>query len=89
MFLVPLASPSLVCAQVNPPSEYQVKAAFLFNFAKFVDWPSAAFSSVQSPINLCILGDDPFGNALDELIHGKIINAREIAIHRTQKVEES
>jgi YfiR/HmsC-like len=83
-----LADPSFAYAQVNPPSEYQVKAAFLFNFVKCVDWPSATFSSDRSPIELCILGDDPFGNALDELIHGKTINAREIAIHRTKRVEE-
>ncbi len=86
--LLVLLHGSLVWAQVNPLNEYQLKAAFLFNFAKFVDWPPSTFSDVQSPINLCILGDDPFGDALDELVHGKIINAREIAIRRTRKVEE-
>jgi hypothetical protein len=83
-----LACPILDRAQGKATSEYQLKAAFLFNFAKFVDWPSGAFPSGKSPINLCVLGDDPFGDSLDDLIHGKTINNREIDIRRTRKFQE-
>src|SRR5580704_15465858 len=48
-------------AQANPPGEYELKAAFLFNFAKFVNWPPDAFPNANATINLCIWGDDPFG----------------------------
>src|SRR3990172_10053935 len=47
------------------PSEYQVKAAILFNFAKFVEWPDAAFPDPATPIIIGVLGEDPFGSALD------------------------
>jgi hypothetical protein len=59
----PFASP-----QASQPSEYQLKAAFLFNFAKFVDWPEKTYSSPQSPFLLCVIGQDPFGGALDEYL---------------------
>jgi hypothetical protein len=45
--------------QGNPPVEYQVKAAFLFNFAKFVEWPSDTFQRENAPIVLCVFGHDP------------------------------
>jgi hypothetical protein len=62
--------------------EYLVKAAFLYNFAKFVEWPPAAFVSDTSPLTLCILGDDPFGKAIDT-IEGKAVGRRRLAVHRT------
>lgn len=51
----------------NLPTEYQVKAAYLYNFAKFVEWPSDAFSDAKAPFVLGILGEDPFGNAFDSV----------------------
>jgi hypothetical protein len=58
--------------------EYQVKAAFLFNFAKFVEWPPQAFNSTSDPIVICVLGQNPFGHALDEAVAGKNIAGRAI-----------
>ena len=62
--------------------EYQVKAAFLYNFAKFVEWPSEAFKTPHDPIVVCVLGRDPFGSALQELIHGKSIEGRAVAFRQ-------
>ncbi len=59
--------------------EYLVKAAFLYNFAKFVEWPDDAFTDSSSPIKLCILGDDPFGVAI-ESIRGKTVRGRKLII---------
>jgi len=59
--------------------EYQVKAAFLYNFAKFVEWPAAAFKTSTDPILVCVLGRNPFGNALEEAIRGKSIAGRSFA----------
>jgi len=56
-----LAVPALLGAQTA--SEYDVKAAFLYNFTKFVDWPSSAFPD-PSNLKICVLGDDPFGRSL-------------------------
>ena len=67
---------------VDSPVEYQVKAAFLLNFTKFVDWPAASFASPDSPITICILGKDPFGSVLDEIVQGETVNARKVTVQR-------
>jgi YfiR/HmsC-like len=69
-------------AQAQASNEYQVKAAFLYNFAKFVDWPGEAFSSGSAPIVICVIGDDPFGGALDQAISGKTIGGRQLTAWR-------
>ena len=63
------------------PSEYQVKAAFLYNFLKFVDWPATP-AEQMGPIELCVLGKDPFGGALERVVDGKTVNGRPLTIRR-------
>jgi YfiR/HmsC-like len=77
-----LVSATATRAQSNPSVEYQVKAAFLVNFAKFIEWPPNAFEGREKPIIVCIFGYDPFGSALDELIQGKSIHNRELLARR-------
>jgi hypothetical protein len=71
---------------VQTPSEYQVKAAFLLNFTKFVNWPDAAFASPEMPISICILGEDPFGPELDKIIEGETVNNRRLAVQRVRRL---
>lgn len=66
--------------------EYQVKAAFLLNFTKFVDWPPSSFADSDSPMGICILGKDPFGRALDETVQGEAVNARRLTIQRLSQL---
>ena len=61
-------------------AEYEVKAAYLYNFAKFVDWPPHSFANSGSPIVICVLGEDPFGGALREAVHGKTVAGRRLAV---------
>lgn len=68
--------------QAQTSSEYQVKAAFLYNFAKFVDWPGDAFGHSNAPLVIGVIGDDPFGGALDQAINGKSIGGRSLAVRR-------
>jgi hypothetical protein len=63
-------------------SEYLIKAGFIFNFAKFVDWPAAAFSQPDSPIVIGILGTDPFGTIIDKTVQDKRIGARGFVVKR-------
>ena len=63
-------------------SEYLIKAGFIYNFAKFVEWPSAAFSQADSPIVIGILGTDPFGNVLDRIVEDKKIGPRGFVVRR-------
>jgi hypothetical protein len=68
--------------------EYQLKAAFLFNFAQFVKWPPGAFPTADAPFDIGILGDDPFGSALEETIQGETINNHRMTVVRAQKIED-
>ena len=77
-----------VCAQAPAPTEYQVKAAFLFNFSQFVDWPSADFADGGSPLVIGVLGDDPFGAMLDEIVRGETVNGHPLAVRRYQSVDQ-
>ncbi len=67
--------------------EYKVKAAFLFNFAKFVDWPAEAYAPAGNALVICIFGEDPFGSALDSLV-GKAVGERQLSIKRTKRLED-
>ncbi len=89
--LVVLALPLLLAvglghAQTPPPSEYQLKAAFLYNFAKFIEWPQNAFAENKSPFIIGILGDNPFGTHLESTVAGKKINEHPITIQTFREV---
>lgn len=68
-------------------SEYQLKAAFLFNFAKFVEWPASAFPDPAAPIIFGVLGVDPFGPNLEQAIAGKTVNNRPFVVKRFATVQ--
>lgn len=61
--------------------EYLIKAAILYNFAKFTNWPARSFEGPEAPLRLCVLGTDPFAEALDT-IEGKRVGARRLRVAR-------
>src|SRR6202165_5378159 len=63
-------------------SEYLIKAGFIYNFAKFVEWPSGAFAEPDSPIVIGVLGTDPFGTILDRIVEDKKIGSRGFVVKR-------
>lgn len=67
-------------AQAPPATEYQLKAAYLWNFAKFIDWPATAFTNDTSPFVMGVLGDNPFGSDLELTVRGKQINTHPITV---------
>lgn len=69
-------------------NEYQVKAAFLYSFAKFVEWPSQAFSSPSATMTICVLGEDPFGNFLNDVVRDKTVGDRPLAVHRLANLRD-
>ena len=68
--------------------EYQLKAAFLFNFAKLIEWPLTAFADLQSPFTIGVFGKDPFGSSLDEAFANKNIGDRPIVMQRLKDKTE-
>ena len=67
-------------AQSPAVTEYQVKAAFLYNFAKFVEWPPGSFSDGSAPLRICIFGQDPFGQELRDITREKTVNGRKLQV---------
>lgn len=82
------ALPRPYTASGDSPGEYHIKAAFVYNFAKFVEWPSGAFSDSSSPMIIGVVGDDPFGSSLDQVIKGKTANGRRLVIKRFPKIRD-
>ena len=76
-------------AQVPAFDEYQVKAAFLYNFAKFVEWPPGTFASSNDPIGICIVGQNPFGSALEYMVQGKKVGDRTFAVRRLPDTQQA
>jgi len=70
------------------PTEYQVKAVFLFNFAQFVDWPPKAFPETQTALVIGVLGENPFGTYLDETVRGEKVKDRPLVVQRYRRVGE-
>jgi hypothetical protein len=70
-------------AQRNPllASEYEVKAAFLLNFTKFIAWPAAA-SPPDHSFPICVYGEDPFGKVLDQIVEGERVDNRPVTVRR-------
>ena len=79
---------SAVCWPAAAPSEYQVKAVFLFNFGQFVEWPAASFDTPQAPFVICILGEDPFGQTLDDVVRGESVGAHSLVVRRFRKAAD-
>ena len=63
-------------------SDYQVKAAYLYYFSTFVDWPAEAFAQTGNELVIGVLGEDPFGGILDDTLRGKSVNNRRIVVRR-------
>ncbi|HXG66695.1 MAG TPA: YfiR family protein [Blastocatellia bacterium] len=68
--------------QTRSANEYEIKAAYLYNFAKFIDWPAEVFPYANAPIVIGVVGDDPFGHVLDQVINGKTVNGRPLTVRR-------
>lgn len=78
-----VASASPIRAQgpdSSASSEYLIKAGFIYNFAKLMEWPAPTFPQPTSPIVIGVLGTDPFQGMLDAVLHGKQVNGREFVV---------
>lgn len=72
-----------------PPGEYQVKAVFLFNFGQFVEWPAHAYESASAPFVICVIGEDPFGKTLDDVVRGEMLGAHPLAVRRFKNTDDA
>lgn len=69
--------------------EYQVKAVFIFNFTQFVKWPPTAFTAPDQPFRIGILGEDPYGDFLDETVKGEKVGTHPLVVQRCGRAEDA
>ena len=83
-----LLYPAKIMGQSPPATEYQVKAAFLYNFAKFVEWPSGTFGSSSSTLQICVFGQETLTSDLTQIISGKTVNGHPLEVKQVARLQE-
>jgi hypothetical protein len=76
-------------ARGQSANEYQVKAAFLYNFAKFVEWPPQSFKGPDDPLVVCVVGHNPFGRMLEDTVNGKTLEGRPFAVSNVPDIQQA
>jgi hypothetical protein len=72
----------------QPSREYQIKAAFIFNFAQFTEWPANAFAATNAPIVIGVLGTNPFAGFLENTVQNESVRGHPLVVHHYKTVEE-
>ena len=72
--------------ETHAPTDYEVKAAFIYNFARYIQWPKE--SDTNKPFVIGVIGKDPFGVVLDDSVHGQKVQGRPVAIKRFTKIDD-
>jgi hypothetical protein len=82
---------ALLCHQTHAGTvdEYQVKAAFLYNFAQFVEWSPESFSTADEAIGICVLGKNPFGSTLQDGVKGKVVAGRTFTVRELSDAKQA
>jgi YfiR/HmsC-like len=81
-------APEKVQAQSGVSKEYQIKASFLFHFAQFVQWPAMDSTNANDPFVIGVLGENPFADALDEMVKGETIGDRKVTVQYSRRAED-
>ena len=91
LVLLALVTLFLGAAQGQPPpiTEYQIKAAFLYDFAKFVEWPPNSFPNASASLQICVLGQDPFGQELRAITQDKRVNGRRLEVQHVADARQA
>ena len=87
--LLCLARALSACADGAISHEYEIKAAFLFNFTRFIEWPSESFTDPAGPIVIGVIGDDPFGVELANAVKNRRVNGRSIVARYISSDEDA
>jgi hypothetical protein len=84
-----LIAAGVACARAAPlPTDFDLKAVFLFHFTQFVDWPERAFSAPDAPFVIGIVGADPFGPALSNIVRGEMVGRHPLVVRYVKNPED-
>jgi hypothetical protein len=86
--LIAVLGLALLCGGDEPSQEYKVKAAFIYNFARFIEWPTGAFTSADAPLVIAVVGTDPFSGSLEQAVVGKVVGNRRVEIRHFDSVDK-
>lgn len=75
--------------QQPTPSEYEVKATYLYNFARFTEWPAKDAGASDNSFAVCVLGRDPFGSTLDKILAGEAIGGKQMVHRRISSAQDA
>ena len=84
-FLLFLSASSIAGSDLD--REHQVKAAYIYNFFSYVEWPDQAFNKEEETLSICIIGNDPFGEVFDR-VEGRYAKRKRLVIRRVSSVED-
>ena len=87
LLLLLVATPSAAGTKVT--TENDLKAAFLFHFTQFVEWPPEALPHKSTPFTIGILGEDPFGKSLDEIVANESVGGHRLVVRRYQALSQA
>ena len=89
VLLLIIPAPTMQADGPGGLTESQIKAGFIFNFLRFVEWPPKAFGTSSTPITVCVVGDSPITALLNEAVAGKTVEGRAVAVKHLQPADES
>ena len=78
----------MLCGTDEPSQEYKLKAAFICNFARFIEWPPGSFANDDAPFVIGVVGADPFNGALEQAVAGKKVGSRRVEIRHLGAVDK-
>jgi hypothetical protein len=89
LLLAAAALEARASAQASRPNAYQVQAAYLYNFGKFVKWPNVAPANQSGAFTICVLGQDPFGAVLESTLAGESVDGKPVAVKRLTRAQDA
>src|SRR5258708_11388185 len=89
VFLTLAAGALHLHSQTGKPAEYEVKAVYLVNFVKFIEWPAGTLGGADEPFPICVLGQDPFGPALDATLTGERLDQQSLQARRIRTTRDA
>src|SRR5260370_13047348 len=84
-----LAGLLAIAASAQPVNESQLKAAYVYNLAKFVEWPAGTFKNAADPIAICVLGQSPIQRSVEEAAHAEAVDDRKLTVHYLADARQS
>ena len=89
MLVLALTGGAVRASAAEVSKEYQLKAAFLYNFTRFIEWPASRFATADSPIVIGVCAQNPFGDELEKIVTGRVVGGRPLVVRLVATLDEA